>query len=126
MSDDLVTIRGIRFQVLRDDAGRVTDIIAMRVGATMPVFVALKPTSLIFDSAARERIIEIFRDEEGRHLAAQLECAATTVWGIRVALGIATKQLDESRTTHWRHSKLTRRSEPAGPPIAGANEEEQE
>lgn len=100
-----VYVRGLRFQILRSADRRVETIIVMPEGARMPVFASLKPTSLIYEVGAREKIIEIFREESGRRLAAQLGCAATTIWAIRVALGIAVKQTGDSRTTEWRKQK---------------------
>lgn len=120
---ELVTLRGVRFQILRDTRGVVETIIAQRVGAIAPVFNALAPSALIYDRAARDKVIAIFREEEGKHLAATLNVARTTIWGIRRGFGIAEKQLGASRTTLWRRQRQGKLTTYSGPPPADAPEE---
>lgn len=118
---------GVVFQTFHDPIIHHTFVIvAQLAGAHEPVFERLPKTSLLYQVEAREQIVEIFRSEEGVHLADMLKTAKSAVWHIRKAFGIAEKQLGNSKTTQWRRrkSQLTQRSQPVAADDQADYEEE--
>jgi len=127
-----VTIRDVVFQVIKDESGVTTHIIAQRPDAAQPEFVSVAKTTLIYQVGFDLPVRDVFANEEGVVLADTLGCGKSTIWHIRRHLGVADPQTGVSRTTRWRQQKsaeqragrgeVTRYSRPTGA-VDGEEEE---
>lgn len=105
-----VTIRDVVFQVIKDESGVTTHIIAQRPDAAQPEFVSVAKTTLIYQVGFDLPVRDVFANEEGVVLADTLGCGKSTIWHIRRHLGVADAQTGASRTTRWRQQKTSERA----------------